>query len=355
MPNWRTGPQHLLDKDTYLSYLRRLDARALLDHYGAENMSEQAGKDGSTEIIHSCLIDRVEPHHSHGDAHPSAAFNVDKKVYCCYAGGWSGDAFHFVMKMEGVEAFADVLPTVGQFLTGAVVEGPTLWAELEKVFAGPAAYTMNLPAYDDSILASFDHPHPYWAQRGISEEAITTLRLGYDPTERRIVFPHFVEGTCVGWQKRVVPGETAPDWPKYRSSPGFPKAETLYGWDRAQASGDNVALVVESPMSVAKAITLGIKNCVATFGAKVSTHQIDLLKTCDRVIVWFDADPAGVHGEKHLLEGLYQHTDTLRIKPTPGEDLGDLQSLDDFCRYTMFKTMPAFVRLGEIDLAKKMR
>jgi hypothetical protein len=358
MTDWKVGLDWMADKALYDEYLRRLDARAVLDRYGAQNCREQLNRDGTTEIVHSCLLDRVERHHANGDAHPSAALNVDKKVYVCYSGGWSGDLFHLVMKLEGKEAFADVLPEVGKFLTGATSDTETIRADLDRIFTGPDAYALNLPAYADTVLDAFDKSHPYWASRGITPEVQKLLRLGYDEREHRIVFPHFVCGTLVGWQKRVIPGETVPDFPKYRSSPGLPKAETLYGHDLAMPDGkprDGGVIVVESPMSVAKGYSIGLLpgSVVATFGAKVTEGQIALLREHSKVIVWFDADPAGMAGERRLLEALHRHTETFRVTPTKGKDMADLADLDDFARYTMFHTMPGSIRLGEIDHARR--
>jgi DNA primase len=349
------GLDWLVQKDMYASYLRRLDGRALLDHYGAEHRSEQANKDGSTEILHSCLIDRIEPHHSHGDENPSACLNVEKKVYCCYAGGWSGDLFHLVMKLEGIETFNEVLPKVNDFLTGATVEVEELQAELARFFEDNPAYSLNLPAYDESVLAAFDHPHVYWNHRGINKETQELLKLGYDPAEKRIVFPHFVDDNLVGWQKRVVPGETFPQYPKYRNSPGFPKSETLYAHDLCDPRGP--VIVVESPMSVAKAYSIGLIHgtVVATFGASVNQRQIDLLVPHERVIIWFDADPGGMKGEKLLLDGLWHHTEVYRVKPTKGKDLGDIADVEEFARYTFLHTMEAHARQAEIKFEERFR
>jgi DNA primase len=106
-------------------------------------------------------------------------------------------------------------------------------------------------------------------------------------------------------------------------------------------------------MSVAKAYSIGVRNVVATFGAKVSEGQIALLREYEKVIVWFDADPAGMAGERRLLEGLHRHTETFRVTPTKGKDMADLVDLDEFARYTMFHTMPGSIRLGEIDHARR--
>jgi Toprim-like len=349
---FRTGLQSLIDKDIYRSYLDRLDARALLAHYGAQRCTEQTNKDGSTEIVHSCLLDRVERHHSHGDQNPSAACNIDKHTYVCYAMGFGCDLFHLVMKLEGKENFADALSAVNPFLTGSTLEGNALRTKLDKLFAGPVAYTIELPTYDIRVLDAWKVDHPYWWHRGISAEAIALLRLGFDAHENRIVFPHFVGGKLVGWQKRVVPGLTNPPFPKYRNSSGFPKSETLYAHDLTDLGDGPVypggpVLVVESPMSVARAYTIGLRNVVATFGAKVSVAQIELLKKHEKVIVWFDADPAGMTGERHLLEGLQCHTEVLRVRPEEGKDLADYD-MDGFCRHTALNTMTAMVRLGEI-------
>ena len=341
----KVGLEHLLQKEVYADYLRRLDARALLDFYNAENQTEQTNKDGSTEIVHSCLLDRVEPHHTNGDANPSASCNIDKKTYVCYSMGFGCDLFHLVQKLEDQESFADALGVVGQFLTGSTQEVGTLDAEIAAAFANHDAYRIELPAYNDRILASWDKPHPYWDHRGISPAAQEMLRLGYDEREQRIVFPHFVKDTLVGWQKRVIPGQTTPPYPKYRNSSGFPKSETLYNLDVA-CNYSRVA-VVESPMSVARAVSLGLHNVVATFGAKVNAQQIACLEDFHTVYVWFDDDPAGRHGEKKLVEHLYHHTDVRVVAPEGGRDMGDAD-LDEIASKLVSAT-PASLKLGEYD------
>lgn len=341
-----SGLQDMVQKDMYREYLRRLDARAVLEHYGVERASEQTNaSDGTTEIVHSCLLDRVEPHHSNGDAHPSASCNIDKNFYVCYALGWGGDLLHFIKKMEGLETFADTLSPASEFLTSSTLEAVDWRAELEKAFDTSGGYTINLPSYDERILDSWDAPHVYWNHRGISKQAQQALRLGYDERERRIVFPHFVDHKLVGWQKRVIPGETIPDYPKYKNSPGFPKTETLYNFDRV--AGYYNVIVVESPMSVARALSYDIPNVVATFGAKVSGAQIAMLRRFSTAFVWFDRDGAGLAGEKKLVEGLYRHTQVRVVTPDGGKDMGDATEEEIFIKLT--EAIPAALRLGEYD------
>lgn len=362
--SFQVGLDHLVQKDIYAQYLRRLDARAVLEHYGAQNCTEQPGGDGTVEIVHSCLLDRVEPHHTNGDAHPSASCNIDKKVYVCYALGWGGDLFHLIQKMEDTDALGDTLSTVGQFLTGATSTESSIREEIDKLFAS-RLYAVDLPVYSERVLDAWSWPHPYWAERGINDAAINMLHLGFDPTENRIVFPHFVDDKLVGWQKRVIPAMdtrvvppkpfpwsgTSPEFPKYRNSSGFPKSETLYNFDLARRHPR--VCVVESPMSVARAVSLGLPNVVATFGAKVSTFQIDLLKRFDAVYVWFDRDGAGITGERKLTEGLYRHTDVRVITPDKDADMGDADL--GIIATKLKQATPAALKLGASDNLRRMR
>ena len=333
----------------YRKYLRQIDTMKVLTHYGMGDYTEASSHDGTTEIVHSCLIDKVFRHHSNGDMNPSASANTEKKLYVCHSLGWGGDLIHFIAKMERKEHFADIAPIVGAFLSGTALEGQDFAEELNTLLRSPGAYSQSLPAYSDRVLEPWLRPHPYWEARGISPEAIQDLRLGYDPDENRLVFPHYVEGHLVGWQKRLTP-DTSPPYPKYRNSLSFPKSETLYNLDRARQYRSVV--VVESPMSVARAYSLGIPNFVATFGAKVSGQQIDLLKEFPHVHVWFDDDVAGRGGEQKLVSGLYHQTQVSVVIPESGRDAGD--SVSDHEMVTRILTaVPAALRLADHDLMKK--
>lgn len=326
----------------YEEYKRRLDARAVLEHYGLENDYERSGPDGTTEVIHSCLLDKVEPHHSNGDMHPSASCNLEKKLYVCYS-YWGGDLFHLIMKMEGKDELAGIIPVLGRFLGDAVAEHGKFLEDLNRLFglhhddsrrASDLGFSGdNAPVYSDRVLRDWEWPqlHPYLVHRGIRLPDTARLHLGYDLNENRIVFPHFWHGKLVGWQKRAIPAGEWPSTddtgPKYRNSTGFPKAETLYGYD--YLPDHKRVVVVESPMSVAKAHSLGFDRAVATFGAQVSQTQINLLKRFGFVTVWMDDGPAGRAGEKKVVKGLHRHTRVWVVPPDTGKDMADCHSLNE--------------------------
>ncbi len=334
----------------------RLDARAVLEHYGAQNCRDQAGPDGTTEIIHSCLIERVEPHHNNGDQNPSACLNVEKKLYVCYALGWGGDLLRLIQKMENADGLGDL--ELGGMLTGSVKKADDLRAEILKLMDRSSPDAVELPSYSEAILAPWMVSHPYMRdERGIGQSAHEALKLGYDPKINRIVFPHFFDGKLVGWQTRAIPSR--PGWPgttaqipKYKNTPGFPKSETLYAYDLV--ARNRRVVVVESPMSVAKAYSLGIGNVVATFGAKVTDTQIQLLRDFPEVIVWFDDDPAGRAGERNLVQSLYRHTQTSAVAPEEGRDLGDYDD-PTAVRSTLMNSIPATIILADYARAERYR
>ena len=266
--------------------------------------------------------------------------------------GYGCDLFHLIQKLEGDDT--DPLMNMGRFLTGSTQDTSAFQAEIDKIFSLSTVLPSALPVYDESILNGFDHPHPYWEQRGITPGAQQTLRLGYDPKEHRVVFPHMFDKHLVGWQKRSIPQETFPAYPKYRSSFSFPKSTTLYNYDRAREYSR--VCVVESPASVARAVSCGLPNVVATFGAKVSKHQIRLLYPFETVFVWFDNDPvsqAGQAGEQKIVEGLYRHTEVKVVLADQNRDLGDC-SLEEIA-HKIDTAVPAALRLGHHDLVERMR
>src|SRR5205814_1612981 len=102
----------------------------------------------------------------------------------------------------------------------------------------------------------------------------------------RIIIPHFWKGDLVGWQTRRL--NKRDGTPKYSSSQDLPKDATIYNYYGAAKP----AVVVESPMSVLSKVHChpGIE---ATFGAKVTDRQLELLSRHSETTLWFDNDDAG--------------------------------------------------------------
>lgn len=323
----------LLSDRQYDEYRRRLDARKVLEHYGVENDRDEVTDRGETEVIHSCLLDRIDRHHNNRDQNPSASCNLDRKLYVCYS-YWGGDLFHLVMKLENKDSFAGIVPVLAPLLGEATAEPDRFAAEMEglmaRFFATPGAYAADLPSYSERVLAPWAFVHPYLHERGIDSGTASALQIGWREDDNRIIIPHFWDGRLMGWQARAVPDRpgrwpgTANQYPKYKSTPGFPKSDTLfYDHSRPRPTGGSV-VVVESPFSVIKAAAVGLTTPVlATFGAKVSETQTRMLADFDEVTVWADDDAAGALMARRLARALHRRTSTWVVNPEPGKDMAD--------------------------------
>lgn len=309
---------------TYRSVLRNVDPMDILRKYNAKNIHYEGNK-----IIHSCLLDQVNPHHSHGDENASAVMFADTLSYNCWSYG-GGSILWFIQEMEGVNSdealniLAELMQDRWDNDSYSIVE------YVKSVFKERS--DQQIPVYSKVILRPWLKIHPYLTEeRGISETAIQRLRLGYDEDDDKIVIPHFWKGDLVGWQKRRLP--TTPDEPgnpKYKSSTDFPRRTTLYNYDRVVKRGHRDVVVVESPMSVAKAETffdLGAThfgNVVGSFGAAITNQQLEYLKNFDSVTVYFDADAAGYKGALKAYNQLKNSVKVFLIPPLTSEDLSDL-------------------------------
>lgn len=333
-------------------YLRRIDCEKVLDYYGAQNVY----RDGD-ELVHSCIIDQVEPHHTHGDATPSARLNVEKKVFNCWSYG-GGDIFWLILQMEGKQYFHEIAPLLGKFLGEAVLETKDILEEMESFFRKEEV--APLPRYHEKALAGWKGYHPYLETRGIDRETAEDMGLGYDERMNRIVIPVYHEGFLVGWQKRSVPdgpwgqGTKPPQGqgyvPKYLNPPGFPKRQVLYNLETVESRGERSVILVESPFSVIKAEALGVPNVVASFGASPSDEQLRQLRKFDTVYVWYDDDGAGYKGAATAIDGLFRFTNVLLVTPDENRDLGDYNSLGEVQEWVSKNAMPGALALGILNL-----
>lgn len=312
----------------YRRLVSTIDPYELLARYGAENIGE-VGRDGD-QIRHSCLIDKVEPHHKNGDSNPSALLHAEKKLYICFGYG-GGDIFWLLQKMEQKDR-KGILPVLSE-LVGSKDETPEdFLGEVEKVLFSDGG-SENIPSYSERIIEPWLIHHPYMYEfRGISPEVLEKYKIGYDKKDERIVLPHFWNGKLVGWQKRAIDTPAYPmtlpdvygDLPKYKNSTDFPKRTTIFTGPEGMKRGS--ALVVEGLISVLKAETIRGEvpdmpdSVVSTFGAFVTNKQIELLKNYSEVYLWMDEDEPGLRATLRMIEKLEKYCRVLVVDGKGQED-----------------------------------
>ena len=143
----------------------------------------------------------------------------------------------------------------------------------------------------------------------------------YDRFRNRLMIPiRTVAGRVVGFGGRVLPGD---DSPKYVNSPEtevYKKGRILFGLDLSKNDirVKNKAVVVEGYFDLITLFQSGIKNVVAASGTGFTAEQAALLaRFCERVVLLYDSDSAGVKAAFRACGILYNSSLEPRLVKLP--------------------------------------
>lgn len=302
----------------------------------------------------------------HTEKTPSFIVNTQRQSWRCFgACATGGDAFSFVMRMEGLD-FGEALRLLAR----------KVGVELSREGGGDrneALHRINQVAtrfYQDVLSsAQGQQARAYLQGRGVSEEAISKFELGLSPegwdglkshlltlglTEEqavqagllhraesgntfdffrgRLMFPiHDRSGRVAGFGARALddPSAGSPErrsptiddqrgrtghssTPKYlntSSTPIFDKRNTLYGLHLADGAirAQKTGIVVEGYMDVVAAHQYGYGNVVASMGTALTEQQVSQLRSlaADFVLA-LDPDAAGQEATLRSLESSWR-------------------------------------------------
>lgn len=271
--------------------------------------------------------------HNNGDTTGKFSINRERRVFNCWVCG-GGSLLSLAM------AFLDkndqeAVEWLYQFTSVVDQTDDDFMSEIDHLLAKRNRAEAVLPYFNENVILNWMLWHPWFEKRGISTEVHKRYRLGYNENSRRlsskgthegesIIFPHYWKGRLVGWQERWL-GDR-PKWlPKYTNTGGFPRKETLFGYEDVYFAKGPI-VVAESVPTVLFLKSIGIPS-IATFGSSVSDEQIRLLRGCQQGLIFApDNDGAGVHFLERLIDHLSAYVRTGFIEPpdTDGGDLGDL-------------------------------
>ncbi|QDN94886.1 hypothetical protein FNV58_00735 (plasmid) [Streptomyces sp. RLB1-9] len=248
------------------------------------------------ELIIPCPVGQF---HNDQERNPTAALNFKKLLFNCLGCDSSGTILWLIATVRGDitidEAREWLLGEAG--LTRAVGL-PDMLAFFDALYTPKTRPPM--PVYSPRMLERWRSVPDYIVrERGIPIETCERMDICLDPdgfmgppearvrTGPRAVIPHYWDGQLVGWQSRRLPGAD-PSTPKYLSTPGFPRDETIFGREYLRSE----VVVVESPMSQLR--HQHHSSIEATFGAVVTDEQIEELVRGRKKLIWFmDNDTAG--------------------------------------------------------------
>lgn len=169
-----------------------------------------------------------------------------------------------------------------------------LLVELDNATSIDDDNTPLKPIPDHVLSYYYPYVNDMFKNDGISYEIQRLFEIGYDDQTNRITIPIRDElNNLVGVKGRLFKKEPKEDDLKYLYIEPCNRSKILYGLNVAlpyiQQKG--YVYVVESEKGVMQLWSMGIYNCVATGGKKVSQYQIDMLsRLCVDIILCFDKD-----------------------------------------------------------------
>ena len=270
----------------------------------------------------------------HQERTPSFMVNPERQGYHCFGCGKGGNAFQFLMEMDGItfpEAVRDLAARAGIEVEAKPAddersENDALYQA--NTFAARFYHTMLVksPAAEKArgYLLGREIPREAWTRFGLgfapgsgdalAQEArrqriptdiLMRLRLiaardgrqgHYDYFRDRVMFPIIQPGArVVGFGARTL-GDGEPKYLNSAESAIFLKRRTFYGLDRARdpIRKSRHALVVEGYTDLIRFHLVGYENTIATCGTALTRdHAARVRRLTRRVVLVPDGDNAG--------------------------------------------------------------
>ncbi len=264
---------------------------------------------GDTEVGGRCPV-----HHlvvGKEDRSPSWSMNLYSGLCICYSCGAKGNLSQLVLQLTDSSDEA------------MLVNEHILRSGLDRLKAGVPDPVDSLPSVDLSVFRKFKSvPEQLLEYRRIEPEVAQRFGIRWDPQPRHWIIPIISPtGDLWGWQAK------GKDY--FRNIPtGVPKSRTLFGIERFKAQ---IAVLLESPLDVVRLASLRpglLTHGLATFGAHVSTEQLNLLsRWADTIVIALDNDEAGIEAAQKVARNCPRPRggiNFLRYEHTNAKDIGDM-------------------------------
>jgi len=274
----------------------------------------------------------------HREKTPSFYIYPEQGRYFCFGCHERGDIFTYVMKTQGVD-FREALETLAN-RAGVTLRPRPREKEsnqkqlLEKILE--TACNFFVKRFAESPFAQ-----EYAISRGLTPDVIAEWKIGYAPdsgeelisvlrksnfslrdaeqagvvagTEsagysdffrNRLIFPVYNErGSLIAFGGRAL-DDSQPKYLNSKETLLFRKSETLYGLHRAKSklSQTKEAILVEGYFDVISCHRAGLTEAIAPLGTSFNDrHAKALKKWCNKVVLAYDSDSAGIKAAERTL------------------------------------------------------
>ena len=316
----------------------------------------------------------------HQEKSPSFSVNPQKGFYKCFGCGKGGNAFTFLMEMEGLN-FPEAVQRVAE-IAGVPLPEPvddkqyeqSKKRRAEKKQLSEQIIELNKIALDfwevelRGKSKKAKEAKAYLEGRGITEDVQKQFHIGFSPDSwnalldllkgtgadekvieqsglvsvneekdrvfdrfrGRIMFPVLdANGAPIAFGARAM----GDDQPKYLNSPETPayvKGRHLYGLFQSKEAirQKKFAILVEGYLDLIALFQHGIKNVVASLGTALTPDQSKLLgRFTKKVVINYDGDVAGIGAARRAVEVLLPDDFEIKVLVLP-----DGKDPDDFVR-----------------------
>lgn len=230
------------------------------------------------------------------DRHPSFSVNRTTGLMGCWSCQYGGTFLKLVTDLRYPNNTFGAARWIRQFGVDlqATVEGLKPWDARNTVQQAQDDEDIDLPG----LYAMYtDPPTKALALRQISHEAAKHYGIRWDERKRAWITPIHLDGALVGWQAKAADGRFFRNFPA-----GVAKGKTLFGLP--QFPTGETAVLLESPLDVARLYTAGYEGGLSTFGVHFTDLQMRILsEVTDKLIAAFDNDHDGALAKRLLLRG----------------------------------------------------
>jgi DNA primase len=283
----------------------------------------------------------------HSEKTPSFTVSPEKQIFYCFGCGAGGNAFSFLMKMDGL-SFPEAVRRLAKRYGIEIPEKALSADQKRRLNEREALFSINHAAMDffhQTLLrdAASEKAREYLKRRQIPDRIVQSFQIGYAPAgwdrvmryfsrnrislglvekaglivsrrnrsgyydrfRERIIFPIFdLSMQVIGFGGRVMDDSA----PKYLNSPEstvYSKSRSLYGLHRAKQHCRNAATayIVEGYFDLLRLHVNGFENSVATLGTALTEDHIRILKGyAEKIILVFDSDAAGIRAARRSID-----------------------------------------------------
>ncbi len=294
----------------------------------------------------------------HDDHAPSMSVSKEKQIYTCFSCGATGNVFKFLQDFEHI-SFLDAVKKCADMSGIALDLKPTETQVSSKYKTLYDIYDVSLKFYQNNINSSIGKKaKEYLYNRNLTDKEIKEFAIGlslneydmlvkllqqkkysdkdilksglananddglYDIYRERIMFPlHDPSGRVIGYNGRAYQGDMTNKYVNSKETDIFKKRDYLYNYHRAKEEARNKkeVIIMEGPMDVIRAYTIGVTNVVATLGTAFGSSQSNLIRRLStNVILCFDGDAAGLKATKLAIGELEKVGINPKIVRLPG-------------------------------------